>query len=99
MLRFFLLFLVIQSGLFAAELTPPGQALVIPWTATLARLSVILVTLFGAQSQNNTKTELEVLIALRVTNNVGRANMVSDEFRKKIGRRSLGLRHQHCAGL
>ena len=46
MLRFFLLFLVIQSGLFAAELTPPGQALVIPWTATLARLSVLLVTLF-----------------------------------------------------
>ena len=38
MLRFFLLFLVILSGLFAAELTPPGQALVTPWTATLARL-------------------------------------------------------------
>jgi hypothetical protein len=45
-LRFFLLFLAIQTGLFVAELTPPGQALVIPWTATLARLSVILVTLF-----------------------------------------------------
>lgn len=49
MLRFFLLFLVIQSALFAAELTPPGQALVIPWTATLARLSVFLVTLFDPQ--------------------------------------------------
>ena len=46
MLRFFLLFLVIQSVLFVAELTPPGQALVIPWTATLAKLSVMLVTLF-----------------------------------------------------
>ena len=46
MLRFFLLFLIILSGLFAAELTPPGQALVTPWTATLARLSVLLVTPF-----------------------------------------------------
>ena len=46
MLRFFLIFLAIQTGLFAAELTPPGQALVIPWTATLARFCVMLVTLF-----------------------------------------------------
>ena len=46
MLRFFLLFLVIQSGLFAAELTPPGQAVVTPWTAILARLSVSLINLF-----------------------------------------------------
>ena len=46
MLRFFLLFLVIQTGLFAAELTPPGQALVTPWTAILARLSAILVNPF-----------------------------------------------------
>ena len=46
MLRFFLLFAVIQGGLFAAELTPPGQALVTPWTAALARLSVLPVNLF-----------------------------------------------------
>ena len=46
MLRFFLIFLVILSGLFAAELTPPGQAFVTPWTAILARLSVSLINLF-----------------------------------------------------
>lgn len=46
MLRFLLLFLVILSGLFAAELTPPGQALVVPWTAILARLSASLINLF-----------------------------------------------------
>ncbi len=62
MLRFFLLFLVILGGLFALELTPPGQAFVTPWTATLARLSVNLITLFDShviaygnviQSQSN----------------------------------------------
>ena len=46
MLRFFLIFLVILSGLFAAELTPPGQALVTPWTGILARLSASLINLF-----------------------------------------------------
>jgi len=45
-LRFFLIFLVILSGLFAAELTPPGQALVTPWTGILARLSASLIKLF-----------------------------------------------------
>ena len=46
MLRLFLIFLVILSGLFAAELTPPGQAVVTPWTAILARLSVLAVSPF-----------------------------------------------------
>jgi exosortase H (IPTLxxWG-CTERM-specific) len=46
MLKFFLFFLVIQGGLFAVELTPPGQAVVIPWTAVLAKLCVDLITIF-----------------------------------------------------
>ena len=46
MLRFFLLFLVIMGGLFALELTPPGQAFVTPWTAILARLSAALIGVF-----------------------------------------------------
>jgi exosortase H (IPTLxxWG-CTERM-specific) len=45
MLRFLLLFLVILTGLFTAELTPPGQALVTPWTGILARLSASLINL------------------------------------------------------
>jgi exosortase H (IPTLxxWG-CTERM-specific) len=49
MLRFFLLFLIILGGLFAVELTPPGQAIVTPWTATLARLSVNLISLFDSR--------------------------------------------------
>ncbi|MGA8148151.1 MAG: exosortase H [Gallionellaceae bacterium] len=48
MLRFFILFLLIQGGLFAFELTPPGQALVIPWTSLLAKLCVGLITLFDS---------------------------------------------------
>ena len=46
MARFAILFLVILTALFAAELTPPAQnALVIPWTDGLARLSAALITL------------------------------------------------------
>lgn len=47
MTRFAILFLVVVTALFAAELTPPAQhALVIPWTEGLARVSAGLVTLF-----------------------------------------------------
>jgi exosortase H (IPTLxxWG-CTERM-specific) len=47
MTRFFVLFLVILVALFAAELTLPVQnALVIPWTEALARVSAAIVTLF-----------------------------------------------------
>jgi exosortase H (IPTLxxWG-CTERM-specific) len=47
MTRFFVLFLVILIALFAAELTLPVQnALVIPWTGALARISAAIVTLF-----------------------------------------------------
>ncbi len=47
MLRFFILFLVLQAALFGLELTPPAQAwFVEPWTVALARISTYLVTLF-----------------------------------------------------
>src|SRR6185312_3682890 len=47
MARFFVLFVVILLALFAAELTPPAQnAVVIPWTDALARISAGLVTIF-----------------------------------------------------
>ena len=47
MVRFFALFVVVLTALFAAELTPPVQAaLVLPWTEGLARVSAALVTVF-----------------------------------------------------
>ena len=50
MTRFAILFLVVVTALFAAELTAPAQhALVIPWTEGLARVSAGLVTLFDSQ--------------------------------------------------
>jgi exosortase H (IPTLxxWG-CTERM-specific) len=49
MVRFFILFVVLQAALFAFELTPWAQAhLVEPWTATLAAISTYLVTVFDA---------------------------------------------------
>jgi exosortase H (IPTLxxWG-CTERM-specific) len=54
MIRFTILFLVIMTALFAAELSRPAQeALVIPWTAGLARLSAGLVTVFDPQVVSN----------------------------------------------
>ena len=47
MLRFFVLFLLLQAALFGAELTPWVQDhFVVPWTNTLAALSAGIVTLF-----------------------------------------------------
>lgn len=47
MLRFFLLFIVIQATLFGVELLQPVQAaFVTPWTATLARISAGLLQAF-----------------------------------------------------
>ena len=46
MLRFLLIFLLIMGVLFALELTPLGQALVVPWAASLAGFSTALITLF-----------------------------------------------------
>ena len=50
MIRFFILFLVLQAGLFGLELTPWAQEwLVIPWTNTLAAISAGLVKFFDPQ--------------------------------------------------
>ena len=47
MIRFFVTFLVLQAGLFGAELTPWVQEhLVLPWTNLIAATSAGLVTLF-----------------------------------------------------
>jgi exosortase H (IPTLxxWG-CTERM-specific) len=49
MIRFFILFLVLQAGLFALELTPWGQRwFVVPWTNTLAAVSAAIVQLFDS---------------------------------------------------
>ena len=46
MIRFFVLFLVLQAGLFGAELTPWAQRYFVePWTNELAAISAALVTL------------------------------------------------------
>ena len=47
MLRFFILFVVIQAVLFGLELTPWAQQhFVVPWTNTLAAISTWLTTVF-----------------------------------------------------
>ena len=47
MLRFFILFVVIQAALFGGELTPWAQRYFVePWTAVLAQMSTSLVTMF-----------------------------------------------------
>ncbi len=49
MLRFFILFLLLQAALFGAELTPWVQDhFVVPWTNTLAAISAHVVTLFDS---------------------------------------------------
>jgi exosortase H (IPTLxxWG-CTERM-specific) len=46
-IRFFVLFVLLQAVLFGAELTPWAQQyFVVPWTDTLASLSAWLVTVF-----------------------------------------------------
>ena len=50
MLRFLATFVAIVVVLFAAELTPPVQSvLVVPWTELLARVSVGLITIFDSR--------------------------------------------------
>jgi exosortase H (IPTLxxWG-CTERM-specific) len=49
MTRFALLFLVIMTALFAAELTPPAQRfVVVPWTDELARATAAIVQFFDS---------------------------------------------------
>lgn len=55
MRRFAILFVILLLGLFAFELTPPGQAIVRPWTALVADTSAGLIRAFDgdAHSQGN----------------------------------------------
>jgi exosortase H (IPTLxxWG-CTERM-specific) len=49
MVRFFILFLLLQAGLFGLELSPWGQQwFVIPWTNTLAAIAAGIVKIFDA---------------------------------------------------
>ena len=49
MIRFFVLFLLIQAGLFGLELTPWGQQwFVVPWTNMLAKICAGIVKVFDS---------------------------------------------------
>ena len=52
MRRFAILFVVILLGLFAFELTPPGQQLVQPWTDLVARASTVVIRAFDGDAQS-----------------------------------------------
>ena len=69
MLRFFAVFLTIQLALFAAELTKPvQQAVVIPFTESIAGLSAWLVKLFdqGVISQGIILRDVESGFAVAI---------------------------------
>lgn len=51
MARFAALFGVILLGLFVAELTPPGQAIVGPWTALVAEVSSAVIRAFDGDAR------------------------------------------------
>lgn len=55
MRRFAFTFLVLLVVLFALELTPPGQAIVVPWTELVARASAGLVTTFDGNALSQGK--------------------------------------------
>lgn len=52
MKRFATLFVVTLLGLFAFELTPPGQAIVQPWTDLVARASTAVIRAFDGDAQS-----------------------------------------------
>jgi len=56
MRRFAILFVVILVGLFAFELTPPGQALVVPWTGLVADASAGLIRAFDGDAYSAGKS-------------------------------------------
>jgi len=69
MIRFFLLFLVLQVSLFTLELLRPvQQAVVIPFTEGVAAVSVWLVKLFdaGVLAQGNVIRDLESGFAVAI---------------------------------
>ena len=49
--RFAVLFAIILLAVFAAELTPPGQAIVGPWTAFVADASCVLIRTFDTDAR------------------------------------------------
>jgi len=49
--RFAILFALILLGLFVFELTPPGQALVQPWTALVADVSSAVIRFFDGDAR------------------------------------------------
>lgn len=53
MRRFAVLFAVILLSLFAFELTPPGQAIVGPWTDLVARASSAAIRAFDGEAQSH----------------------------------------------
>jgi len=56
MRRFAILFVVILVSLFAFELTPPGQAIVVPWTGLVADASAGLIRAFDGDAASEGKT-------------------------------------------
>jgi exosortase H (IPTLxxWG-CTERM-specific) len=56
MRRFAILFVVILVGLFALELTPPGQAVVVPWTGLVADSSAAVIRAFDGDAASEGKT-------------------------------------------
>lgn len=56
MRRFAILFVVLLVGLFAFQLTPPGQALVVPWTGLVADTSAGLIRAFDGDARSAGKT-------------------------------------------
>ena len=52
MRRFAILFVVILVALFTFELTPPGQAIVQPWTELVAKASAGLVRAFDGDARS-----------------------------------------------
>ncbi len=52
MRRFAILFAVILLALFAFELTPPGQAIVQPWTNLVAHASTAVIRAFDGDAQS-----------------------------------------------
>jgi exosortase H (IPTLxxWG-CTERM-specific) len=55
MRRFAILFVVLLVGLFAFELTPPGQAIVVPWTGLVADSSAGLIRAFDGDAVSEGK--------------------------------------------
>ena len=56
MRRFAILFVAILVSLFALELTPPGQAIVVPWTNLVATSSAGLIRAFDGDARSEGKT-------------------------------------------